>query len=87
MTDKPGAFDRKAAAWVRKHYPYAHPVVGSVEFAMDCAAYNSGAWANFDVAWVDDPKLPLVVKTIDDCAWQYDATALMRELTEMEDPG
>lgn len=89
---EPGEFDRKAAAWVRKHYPGAQPAVGSVEFAMDCAAYNSGAWANFDVSWYEhDPARTLtrrpVTKTIDDEAWQYDATALLRELVEMDDPG
>lgn len=91
-TAQPGEFDRKAAAWVRGHYPEANPVTGSVEFSMDCAAYNSGAWANFDVSWYEnDRSWPLgrrpVSKTIDTSAWRYDATSLIRELVEMDDPG
>lgn len=92
-------FDRKAAAWVRKHYPDAGEVVlGSVEFLMDTAAYLSGGWSNFNVEWTENVhyhtvsgQLPsgqrIRSKTIDDNAWQYDATALLRELVEMEDPG
>ena len=88
-------FDRVAAAWVRKHYPGSNPVVGSVSFVMDAAAYASAAWAEFRVTWTDEhqePNWPTtalneVTKTIDDSAWEFDASELMRELLEMEDPG
>jgi hypothetical protein len=92
-------FDRKAAAWVRKHYPDAKPIVGTVEFGMDAAAFASSAWAHFDVAWSETVRYPLrdggelpsgtkgVAKVISESAWQYDATELLRELVEMDDPG
>lgn len=88
-------FDRVAAAWVRKHYPGSNPVVGSVNFHMDAAAYASAAWAEFKVTWKDEhrepswptPGLSEQIRTIDDSAWEFDASELMRELLEMEDPG
>lgn len=87
-------FDRKAAAWVRKHYPDSNPIVGSVTFETDFAAYASGAWARFNVEWSDEIRHNGGLRgersrceSISEEAWNYDASDLMRELVEMEDPG
>lgn len=93
-------FDRVAAKWVRDNVPDAGDVVvGSVQFDVDAAAYASGAWCEFQVSWDTvirhiggdgrEYGRNVARKTYDisDCAWDYSATGLMRELTDMEDPG
>lgn len=75
-------YDLRAEAWVRKRYPGADPDPGSVEFASDCAAYDSGGWANSDVSWTEGGQTQ--VRTLDSEAWNYDWTAIIRELLELD---
>jgi len=91
-------FDKAAKAWVEKHVKdHGEVIEESVEFFIDAAAYASAAWCKFEVTWneftryytVDGKELPPGLKSrslvIDEDAWKYDATDLMRELTEWEE--
>jgi len=89
-------FDRRAALWVARRFPGSDPVIGSVEFVIDAAAYPEGAYCDLEVAWDDarpdyyrilDQEMPAVERTeiIQHGAWDHNLTVLMRELADMED--
>jgi hypothetical protein len=46
------AFERKAVAYVRKHYPGREPVIGTVTFQTDVSAYGD-LEADIDVSWTE----------------------------------
>ena len=98
MPAKCTTYDQAAALWVVKHYPGALPVLGTVSFDMDAAAYASAAWAHFEVSWDDVVLYPFWTghvelgaerreEVIDEHAWKYDASDLMRELFEIAEEG
>jgi hypothetical protein len=86
----PDEYDRRAAAWLRNRVPGANPMVGSVEFTTDCAAYASGGWARVDVTWTEPSGSRLLSgeplpgehkhTTLIDDAWEADLTTIIREL-------
>jgi hypothetical protein len=75
-------YDQRAETWVRSRWPDAKPDPGSVEFASDCAAYASGGWASADVSWLEAGQSQ--VRTLQDDAWRYDWTVIIRELLELD---
>lgn len=74
-------YDRRAQAWVRHRFGVV-PDPGSVTFETDVAAYASGGWANFDVTWTVGGAPDS--RTLDDEAWHYDLSQILRELFETE---
>lgn len=46
------AYDRAAAEWLSRRFPHSRPIIGSVSFELDFAAYNSGPrYCEIDVSW------------------------------------
>ncbi|HEV2172897.1 MAG TPA: hypothetical protein VGR71_04985 [Nitrospira sp.] len=55
-------FDEAAAEWVRRNFRGmdANPIIGTVEFDIDWAAYDSGPrYCNIDVSWKEEHAIPL----------------------------
>lgn len=96
-----GEFERKAVAYVRKHYPGHEPVYGTVTFQTDVGGGYDGSDidANIDVTWTEKVAYPVkggrelpggtrdVRRTIEDRAFDYDLNGLITEIMELEDPG
>jgi len=82
-------YDRRAERWVKKYFPDAQPVLGSIEFQNDCAGYASGGWADVQVSWVNDDgsmhteDLPYPDLGYDP-GWKFDWTRVIRELVDMD---
>jgi hypothetical protein len=73
-------FDRVSQIWVERRYGII-PDLGSVKFAIDGGihtSYDTGGWCDFKVSWTNGALL--TTKEIEKEAWDYDATALMRDL-------
>lgn len=96
------AFQRKAAAWVRRQYPGHEPVVGTVTFQTSVSSYGGETDADIDVTWTELPDYPVmkdmfgrelprpvktVVRTIENKAYDYDLNPLIEQIVNMEDPG
>jgi hypothetical protein len=62
-------FDRRAQAWVKHRFGVV-PDLGSVEFSNDCAAYDSGGWANVGVDWKVNGQHR--GEYLSECAWDFD---------------
>jgi hypothetical protein len=73
-------FDRRAQAWVKHRFGVV-PDLGSVEFSNDCAAYDSGGWANAGVDWKVNGQWG--GKYLSESAWDFDWTQIIRELVEI----
>ena len=73
-------FDQRAQAWVKHRFGVV-PDLGSVEFSNDCAAYDSGGWANVGVDWKVNGQHR--GEYLSECAWDFDWTQVIRELVEI----
>jgi hypothetical protein len=94
MTNKLTEFDIRAAAWVRRKFPEACPVVGTVTFYNDCACYATGGWANVEVSWYELSKDTSYAITVtrdltslsdEDSGGDFDWTRVIRELVDEDE--
>lgn len=90
-------FDQRAALWLARTIPGAVPIIGTVEFGCDWAAYASGGWASIAVAWQEPHHCRFRFcsrpgsREIDECQAEltdnpnsYDLTQLIREICDIE---
>jgi hypothetical protein len=94
-------FERKAVAYVRKHYPGHEPVPGTVTFQTDFGGgYDGGDLeADIDVSWTEmvphstatGRPLPAGQRTarrnIASRAFDYDLNAIITEFLEIDPDG
>lgn len=90
-------FDQRAALWLARTIPGAVPIIGTVEFGCEWAAYASGGWASIDVAWQEPHRCRFRFcsrqepRATDECHAEltdnpntYDLTRLIREICDIE---
>ena len=91
-------FDKKAVAYVRKHYPGHNPVQGTVTFQTDFGGgYDGGDLeADIDVSWTEvfrhytatGRELPsstsIVRRNVAGKAFDYDLNGLITEILEIQ---